>query len=202
MDAACWVIWGEGIETQYSTGLLEDLLPCITYFHLFLLSVLVFGLWILLLLVSLDIDPVLFVLDLHMKYTVEVFPQCTYIVWFVISCDSNRICKKRWSCLCIHLHSWWRFGMLCGLWYFFTPKVFSFIQVWTGHGRYQRFISWISLKLRIIFWSRVEGCRLWTHNGAHTESYLHQLRIIFGRRVGCVWCGLVIVDIDHAHHQL
>ncbi len=37
-----------------------------------------------LLLVSLDIDPVLFVLDLHMKYTVEVVPLCTYIVWFVI----------------------------------------------------------------------------------------------------------------------
>ncbi len=34
------------------------------------------------LLMSLDIDPVLFVLDLHMKYTVNVVP--TYIVWFVI----------------------------------------------------------------------------------------------------------------------
>ncbi len=37
-----------------------------------------------LLLVSPDVDPVLFVLDLHMKYTVEVVPLCTYIVWFVI----------------------------------------------------------------------------------------------------------------------
>ncbi len=46
----------------------EDLLPCIAYFHLLLLPFLVFVLCLLLLLVSLDIDPVLFVLDLHMKY--------------------------------------------------------------------------------------------------------------------------------------
>ncbi len=39
---------------------------------------------LLLRLVSLDIDPVLFVLDLKMKYTVEVVPLRTYIVWFVI----------------------------------------------------------------------------------------------------------------------
>ncbi len=32
----------------------------------------------------LNINPVLFVLHLHMKYTVEVFPLHTYIVWFVI----------------------------------------------------------------------------------------------------------------------
>ncbi len=28
-----------------------------------------------------DVDPVLFVLDLHMEYTVEVDPPCRYIVW-------------------------------------------------------------------------------------------------------------------------
>ncbi len=39
---------------------------------------------LLLLLVSLDIDPVLFILDLHMKYTVEVVPLHTYMVRFVI----------------------------------------------------------------------------------------------------------------------
>ncbi len=43
-----------------------------------------FAFFLLLLLVSLDIDPVLFVLDLHMKYTVEVVPLHMYIVWFVI----------------------------------------------------------------------------------------------------------------------
>ncbi len=48
------------------------------YFYLF------FGLCLLLLLVSLDVDPVLFVLDLHMKYTVEMVPLCMYFVWFVI----------------------------------------------------------------------------------------------------------------------
>ncbi len=62
----------------------EDLLPCIAYFQFLLLPFLFFGLCLLLLLVSLDIDPILFVLDLHMKYTVEVVPLCTYIVWFVI----------------------------------------------------------------------------------------------------------------------
>ncbi len=31
-----------------------------------------------------DMGPVLFVLDLHMKYTVEVVHLCTYSVWFVI----------------------------------------------------------------------------------------------------------------------
>ncbi len=61
----------------------EDLLPIIAYFHLFLLPFLFFGLCLLLLLVSLDIDPVLFVLDLHMKYTVEVVHLRMYIVWFV-----------------------------------------------------------------------------------------------------------------------
>ncbi len=62
----------------------EDILPCIAYFHLLLLPFLFFGLCLLLLLVSLDIDPVLFVLDLQMQYTVQVVPLRTYIVWFVI----------------------------------------------------------------------------------------------------------------------
>ncbi len=62
----------------------EDLLPCIAYFHLFLLPFLI--LW--------PLSPAassvfwyrscLVVLDLHMKYTLEVVPLRTYIVWFVI----------------------------------------------------------------------------------------------------------------------
>ncbi len=39
---------------------------------------------LLLLLVSLDIDPVLFIVDLLIKYTVEVVSLHMYIVWFVI----------------------------------------------------------------------------------------------------------------------
>ncbi len=62
----------------------EDLFPCIANFHLLLLTFWFFDLCLLLLVVSLDIYPVLFVLDLHMKYTVEVVHLCTYIVWFVI----------------------------------------------------------------------------------------------------------------------
>ncbi len=55
-------------------------------------------------LVSLDINLILFVLDLHLKYTVEVVPLCTYIVCLLL-CDNNPICKKCWSCFCIPLHS-------------------------------------------------------------------------------------------------
>ncbi len=56
----------------------------IAYFHSLLLLAWFIGLCLLLLLVSPDGGPVLFVLDLHMEYTAEVIPLCTYIVWFVI----------------------------------------------------------------------------------------------------------------------
>ncbi len=52
-------------------------------FNLFLPFWLI-GLCLLSLLVSHDVNPVLVVLDLHMKYTVEVVPLHKYIVWFVI----------------------------------------------------------------------------------------------------------------------
>ena len=80
MGAICLVSRGE--HTQQVP--LEDLFPCIAYFHSLLSPFRLFGLCLLLLLVSLDFDPVLFVLDLHMKYTVEVVPLRTYIVWSVI----------------------------------------------------------------------------------------------------------------------
>ncbi len=35
-----------------------------------------------------------------MKYTVEVVPLCTYIVWF-LSCDNSSMCKK---CCCVFAH--------------------------------------------------------------------------------------------------
>ncbi len=56
----------------------EDLLPCIAYFHLLLLHFFFFVLCLLLILVCLDIYLVLFVLDLDMKYTVEMVPLCMY----------------------------------------------------------------------------------------------------------------------------
>ncbi len=84
MDAACWVSSGEGIKTPYSIGSSwrPPSMHCLLSFTF--VTFLFFGLCLLLLIVSLDIDPVLFVLDLHMKYTVEVVPLHTYIVWFVI----------------------------------------------------------------------------------------------------------------------
>ncbi len=69
----------------------------------------------LLFLVPTDVDPVLFVLDLHMKYTVVVVTLCTYIAWFVIICYARSV-----SCLYTSLHSWWRFRTPFGLWDFFT----------------------------------------------------------------------------------
>ncbi len=42
---------------------------------------------------STDINPVLFVLDLHVKYTVEVVPLYTYMLGLLFS-HSSPICKK------------------------------------------------------------------------------------------------------------
>ncbi len=55
---------------------------CVLYFAL--VAFFMIGLCLLLVLVSPDVDLVLFVLDLHIKYTVEVVPLHSYIVWFVI----------------------------------------------------------------------------------------------------------------------
>ncbi len=82
MDSTCWVSWAEGIET-YSTGSYWRPVSS-AYFHLLLLLFWLIGLCLCLVFVSTDVDPILFVLDLHMKYTVEVIPLCTNIVWFVI----------------------------------------------------------------------------------------------------------------------
>ncbi len=37
-----------------------------------------------------NVDAVLFVQDIYTKYTVEVVPLCTYIVWFVIAAPDVR----------------------------------------------------------------------------------------------------------------
>ncbi len=79
MDADCWVIWWEGIEISSWTPPCMHCLLSLTF-----VTFLFFDLCLVLLLLSLDIDPVLFVLDLHMKYTVEVVPLHMCIVWFVI----------------------------------------------------------------------------------------------------------------------
>ncbi len=50
-----------------------------------------------------DVHPVLFVLDLHMKYTVEVVPLYMYIAYGWLSCDSSPICKK---CYCVFAHNY------------------------------------------------------------------------------------------------
>ncbi len=64
--------------------------PMKTSFHalltfIYFVTFLFFGLCFLLILVSLDTRiTVLFILDLHMKYTVEMVSLGTYIVWFVV----------------------------------------------------------------------------------------------------------------------
>ncbi len=92
MDAACWVSWGEGIKTPHTTGSSWRPLS-ITYFLSLLLHFEFIGLCFLLLLVSPDVDPVLFVLDLNMKYIVTVALNIR-ILHGLLSCDSSRICKK------------------------------------------------------------------------------------------------------------
>ncbi len=72
IDATCWVSWGEGIKTPYSTGSSWRSLS-IVYFHSLLLPFLFIGLFLLLVLVSPGVKPVLFVLDLYMKYTAVWF---------------------------------------------------------------------------------------------------------------------------------
>ncbi len=80
VDTACCVSWGEGMKTPNTQQIpSEHLLPCIVYFHLLLLPFRFFGLCLLLLLLLLlDINHVLFVLNLHMN----IQWRCT--VWFVI----------------------------------------------------------------------------------------------------------------------
>ncbi len=56
------------------------------------------GLHTVLLLVSPDVILILFVLDLHMKYTMEVVPLCVYIAWFVIVWYQPH--KYKVLCLC------------------------------------------------------------------------------------------------------
>ncbi len=57
-----------------------------------------------------------FAVDLHMKYTVEVVPLCTYILWFVI------MCKKSWLS---PLHSCWWFRMSLDYELTLLPKLIS-----------------------------------------------------------------------------
>ncbi len=45
---------------------------------------------------SIDVDPVWFILDLHMKYTVELVLLHMYIVWFVI--QDNHVLEVWWLC--------------------------------------------------------------------------------------------------------
>ncbi len=52
---------------------------------------------------------VMFVLYLHMKYTVEIVPLYMYIAWFLLF-NSSPICKK--CCRVLHtITLWWWFGM-------------------------------------------------------------------------------------------
>ncbi len=92
MDVSCKVSSGEGIETPYSTGSWR--LLSISCFHSLLLPVWFIDLCILLLLMSPYVNPVLFVVDIHMKYTVEV-------VYILHGLWQQPISKK---CCCVFAH--------------------------------------------------------------------------------------------------
>ncbi len=87
----------------------------IAYFHLRLLLFLFLGLCLLLLLVSHDVDPVLFVLDLHIysRRGPSMYVYCV-VCYHVIA--SSPMCKKCWLCLCTPWHSCWWFRMPPGRW--------------------------------------------------------------------------------------
>ncbi len=99
-DASCWVSWGEGIKSLFSTVRY----PLKTSFHCLIsftyVTFLFHGLCLLLLLVYPDVDPVLFVLDLHREYTAE-WSLFICILYGLLSCDTSPICKK---CCCIFAH--------------------------------------------------------------------------------------------------
>ncbi len=94
MDATCWVSWGKSINTPYSTASFWRSLS-IAYFLSRLLSFEFICLCLLLLLVSPDIDPVLFVLDLHMKYRI-----CT-MAWLSVVC---KLCTNGLVALCLSVN--------------------------------------------------------------------------------------------------
>ncbi len=98
IDAAGWVIWGEGIKAPYSTGSCWRPLS-IAYFHSLLLLFWFIGPCLWLIHVSTDVDPVLFILDLDMKYTLRWYLYVC-ILCGLLSCDRSLVCKKCWLCLC------------------------------------------------------------------------------------------------------
>ncbi len=62
----------------------EDFFPLLSFIHFCYFSDSKAFLCLQAVLVSTDVDPILFVLDFYMKYRVEVVPLRTYIVFFVI----------------------------------------------------------------------------------------------------------------------
>ncbi len=52
---------------------------------------------------SIDIYPVLFILDLHMKYTVELVALCTYIV--ICYCMIAAPCVRSVGCVFVYLYT-------------------------------------------------------------------------------------------------
>ncbi len=101
-----------------------------TYFHCLLFAFVTFWfiiLCLLLLLVFPDVAPVMFILDLHMNYTVDVDPPC--ILCGLLSCDCSPLCKK---CCCVFAHHYtlnddFEFPMDYQLSIF--PKVFSLLML-------------------------------------------------------------------------
>ncbi len=70
----------------------------IAYFYSLLLLLFLFiGFCVKLVLVSRHGDPVLFVLDVHMKYTVEVVPLCIHIVCGVLQYDTFTLLVLIWN---------------------------------------------------------------------------------------------------------
>ncbi len=74
---------GKASEFHYQQVHSKNLSPLLTFFHVCYLFWFI-DVYLLLVLISTDVNNVLFVLDLHMKYTMEAVNVYSYIVWFVI----------------------------------------------------------------------------------------------------------------------
>ncbi len=73
-------------------------------------------------------DTTLNVLDLYIKYTAEVVPLHTYIVWFT-PVQMLTPCSRSVNCLLTLLHFWWWTGMSMDNETFYILNVFPFTDL-------------------------------------------------------------------------
>ncbi len=119
-----------------------------------------------------NVDPVLCVLDLHMKYTVEMVPLHRYwrILCDLLSCDNSTMCKKCLLYLCAPLCSCWRFRL---------PLDYELSLL----AREIYFFPWPLLNYRFTKWKQNDHYYLITHSGMELFHFWFMNWNFFKRRV-------------------